>query len=124
MSHEDVDRVISDVVFRMYKKYEEKVNQDIDRYSKLWNKYNDKYFEMLFKFFGCSFVNDVEVSVGLIPVFPINLDSFSFSISILLDNDVVVETAAHETLHFIWFEKWKSMYPCVPRENYDSPFLE
>lgn len=123
-SRDEIDKKIVDVVTKLYSKYEKNIELDIKRYNQLWNKYNDKYFEMLFKFFDCFFENNVEASVGLLPVFPRNLDAYYFSLSVGIEDSKLLETTAHEILHFIWFEKCKNMYPLIPRENYDSPFLE
>lgn len=78
-------------------------------------------------FFGCSFpkkINEIVATVGLIPVFPRNLDTLSFSISTNVDDIKLIETTAHEILHFMWFEKWKIIHPKTPRRNYDTPYLE
>lgn len=48
------------------------------------------------------------------------LDSFLFSISTGVDDWKLIEIVAHETLHFLWFEKWKKMYPETPRRRFDS----
>lgn len=69
-------------------------------------------------------IKEINASVGLIPVFPRYLDDFSFSISTGVDDWKLIETVAHETLHFLWFEKWKKMYPETPRRRFDSPYLE
>ena len=35
----------------------------------------------------------------------------------------LIETCAHETLHFLWFEKWKTIYPETPRAEFESPYI-
>ena len=112
MSQNEANKIIAEVVSEEYYQKEKKIEDEVERYSRLWKKYNDKYFKMLFDFFGCSFDNDVIATVGLIPVFPRNLDDLSFSISIDLEESKLVEVSAHE------------LYPKTPRRNYDSPYLE
>lgn len=126
-SKEDVYRMIETTVTNDYIKYKERIDSEVERYNNLWNEYNDKYFGILSKFLGVNFPNNIKeinASVGLIPVFPRYLDSFSFSISTGVDDWKLIETVAHETLHFLWFEKWKKMYPETPRRRFDSPYLE
>ena len=65
----------------------------------------------------------IDAKVGLIPVFPRYLDTFSFSVSTGLNDFQLTEICAHETLHFLWFEKWKKIYPETPRREYDSPYI-
>lgn len=124
---EEIYKIIETVVTEDYTKYKEIMISEAKRYNNLWSEYNDKYFEMLSKFLGVNFpenVNQIDAYVGLIPVFPRYLDNFSFSISIDVDDWKLIETSAHETLHFLWFEKWKRMYPKTPRRNFECPYME
>ncbi len=124
---EEVYEIIERVVTKEYIKYKERIISETERYNKLWSEYNDKYFEMLSKFLGVTFpqnIKQINASVGLIPVFPRYLDDFSFSVSPDVDEWKLIEIVAHETLHFLWFEKWKRMYPKTPREHFDSPYIE
>ena len=126
-SKEEVYKLITEVVTRDYKQYEKRIEDEADRYNELWFKYNDVYFEKLSNFFNCLFpdgVNEIEAKVGLIPIFPRYLDNLSFSVSTGLKEWKLIETTAHETLHFMWFEKWKQIHPETPRRHYDSPYLE
>ena len=59
----------------------------------------------------------------MIAVFPRYLDELSFSVGINLDEDFIIETVAHEVLHFFWFKKFKELFPDIPRREYDSPYL-
>ena len=82
---------------------------------------------MLFNFLGTSFpknIKKIDAHVGLIPTFPRYLDSFSFSVATNLEDCKLIEVAAHETLHFAWFEKWKIIHPETPRRHFESPFNE
>lgn len=126
-SKEEVYRMIETIVTNDYTKYKVRIHSEVERYNNLWNEYNNKYFEILSEFLGVDFPNNIKeinAYVGLIPVFPRYLDSFSFSISTGVDDWKLIETTAHETLHFLWFEKWKKMYPKTPRRHFDSPYLE
>ena len=124
LSKEDVYNKIEKVVTNYYNKYHEKIKNEIKRYNNIWKKYNDIYFNMLSDYFNIDWPNidSIECTIGLIPVFPRYLDSFSFSLGINIENNQVIETIAHETLHFMWFHKWKQIHPETPRREYDSPY--
>ncbi len=127
LSTDEINIRIAEVVANDYYQYEKRIESEVERYNKLWESFNDKYFETLFDFFDCTFpsdINEIEASVGLIPVFPRYLDTLTFSVSTGIDDDKLVEIVAHETLHFIWFEKWKNIHPETPRRHYDTPYLE
>ena len=68
-------------------------------------------------------IDIIDASIGLMPVFPRNLDNNSFSISIGISEDTLIETCAHETLHFIWFQKWKELFPECSKEKFNFPYL-
>ena len=122
---EIVYKKIEEVVTKDYNEYKEKIKSETDRYNKIWKKYNDKYFETLSNYLEIEWPNidTIEATVGLIPVFPRYLDEFKFSLSTNLEDWFVIKSAAHETLHFLWFEKWKQIHPETPRREYDSPYI-
>lgn len=125
-SKEEVYRKIEEVVTKEYKQYSERIKSETKRYNDLWKEYNDKYFNMLSVYFDVEWPNNIDViegTVGLIPVFPRYLDEFSFSIGTGVEDWKLIETSAHETLHFMWFEKWKQIHPETPRREYDSPYI-
>ena len=126
LSQQEVYKIIEQVVTEDYEKYEKRIEQEVIRYNHLWEKYNDIYFQNLENYLCVSWpknLNVIDGKVGLIPVFPRYLDSFSFSVSTGVEDWKIIEVCAHETLHLLWFEKWKKMYPEIPRREYDSPFI-
>ncbi len=124
VSREEIDNKIEEIVTREYKKYSNKIKNDIKRYNDIWKKYNDIYFKMLSTYFECDWhVEVIECTVGLIPIFPRYLNDFSFSIGIGIDEVNLVNIVSHETLHFMWFQKWEKIHPETPRIEYDAPYL-
>lgn len=126
LSKEEVYKVIRKVVTEDYHKYEKRLNEEVERYNQLWSKYNDIYFFELSNFLEIDWPSShsiIEATVGLIPVFPRYLDNYSFSIATGVEDWELIETCAHETLHFLWFEKWKNIHPETPRREYDSPYM-
>lgn len=123
---DDVYNLIEQVVRADYYKYEERIKEEVIRYNNLWQKYNDVYFKTLSNYLSIDWPSDLEIiegKVGLMPVFPRYLDKFSFSVATGVDDLKLIETCAHETLHFLWFEKWKSIHPEIPRREYDAPYI-
>ena len=35
-----------------------------------------------------------------------------------------MEVMPHECCHFLYFEKWKSLYPKMDRRKFDTPYIE
>ena len=126
LSKSEAHKIIEEVVKKEYCKYISIIKEDVQRYNRLWEKYNDLYFETLSNYLGVEWPKNLDIiegKVGLLPVFPRDLDGFSFAISIGVDDLKIIETCTHETLHFLWFEKWKNIHPETPRREYDSPYI-
>ena len=126
LSRDEIYKVIEEVVTNDYNKHKHRIKSETERYNKLWRQYNDSYFKALSSYLKIEWPNnlkEISATVGLIPVFPRYLDNFSFSIGTGVDDSKLLEVCAHETLHFLWFEKWKQIHPETPRREYDSPYL-
>jgi len=126
LSKEEIYKIIEEVVTNDYNKYKDRIKNETKRYNLLWKQYNDIYFEALSSYLNVEWPHNltkITATVGLLPVFPRYLDTFSFSIGIGVDDLKLLEVSAHETLHFLWFEKWKKIHPETPRREYDSPFI-
>ncbi|MBO5375576.1 MAG: hypothetical protein J6A52_01850 [Bacilli bacterium] len=126
LSQSEVNKIIEEVVTKNYNESLDFLKEEAKRYNKLWKEYNDKYFKELSLYLNINWPNEIkiiEATVGILPVFPRNLDEFSFSIGIGIEDSKIIEVCAHETLHFLWFEKWKKIHPETPKEEYDSPYL-
>jgi hypothetical protein len=61
-------------------------------------------------------------SISVLPVHPRFLDEYSFCLG-YKDIADMIETSAHEILHFLWFKKWKEVFPKIERKEYESPHL-
>lgn len=125
-SKEKIYNIIEAVVSKKYQEEETVFFDEANRYSLIWNKYSYLYYQSLQKLLNIDWPIDkptIQASVGIAPVFPRYLDYFSFSVAINLEESKIVETCAHESLHFLWFEKWKELYPNTKREEFDAPYL-
>lgn len=125
-SKDEVYKVIEEVVTNDYNKYKDRITNETKRYNMLWKQYNDSYLRTLSSYLNVDWPNDlkeINATVGLIPVFPRYLNDFSFSIGTGVNDLKLLEVCAHETLHFLWFEKWKQIHPETPRREYDSPYI-
>ena len=107
------------------KKYDESlsiIESEIERYTNLWNKYNDKYFNELKNYLNVEVPFDEVIAyIGIIPVFPRNITDHTFDLGINLTPEKVIEVCAHETLHFFWFQKWLELYPNTKHEELEFP---
>ena len=90
-----------------------------------WQKIGTAFLLMLSKHFETDWPHDTGEIVGSISVLPVHprfLDESSFCLG-YKDIADMIETSAHEILHFLWFKKWKEVFPEIERKEYESPHL-
>jgi len=90
-----------------------------------WNKVSVDFLEALSEHFETEWPKDKPEIVGYVtsmPVFPRFLDEYKFCVGYKNIADSI-ETSAHEILHFLWFKKWKEVFPEMERKEYESPRL-
>jgi len=122
-SKEETDKLISNIIEKEYYKYEDDINKEIIKYQNIWDEYNDLYISELSKYLNISWDKDIICNIGMIPIFPRDIDNNTFSISINLDKDKLIEVCAHEVCHFLWFKKFREIYPNIQNKEYNSPYL-
>jgi hypothetical protein len=119
----EVEKLIEEVVSKDYETYKDRIDDETKRYEELWNNYNDTYFKELINYLKIDCNKEITCKVGLLPVFPRYLDDFSFCLGTGLEIEKIISVIAHESLHFLWFIKWKQLFPKCPRREYDSPYI-
>ena len=125
LSNDEINKIITSVVENKYYENINLINEDVIRYNTIWKNFNDLYFMKLASYFKIDWpkIDIIDASVGLIAVFPRYLSRFAFSVGTRLDDSILLKVVAHETLHFMWFQKWEAIYPKIPKEEYDAPYL-
>ncbi len=125
ISKDEIYKKIEEVVIKKYQEYKDIIQKEVKRYNSIWNSINDKYMDAISKYLNVSYLETKEIvaKVGVIAVFPRYLDELSFSLGINLKEEELIETTAHEVLHFFWFKKFKELFPLIPKDEYESPYL-
>ena len=117
---------ITEIVTNYYNNNINNLEYDVKKYNKNWNKYNNNFFQELTKYLEIKWPsnhNIIEATVGIIPVCPRYLKNFTFSVHDGIKNEFLIEICAHELCHFLWFEKWKELYPNCPKNEFESPHI-
>ncbi len=90
-----------------------------------WNRIGADFLKALSDHFETEWPKDKPDIVGYIsnlPVFPRFLDEYQFCVGYKNTADAM-ETSAHEIVHFLWFKKWKEVFPEIERREYENPHL-
>lgn len=90
-----------------------------------WDKVGSGFLEALAENFETEWPEDKPEIIGYVtnlPIFPRFLDDYKFCVG--YENlPKSIETSAHEIVHFLWFKKWKEVFPEMERREYESPRL-
>ncbi|MEI6296077.1 MAG: hypothetical protein WCO84_00330 [bacterium] len=90
-----------------------------------WKKIEVVFLKTLSEHFETEWPGDKPNIVGYVsnlPIFPRFLDNYQFCVGYKKISDSI-ETSAHEIVHFLWFKKWKEVFPEIERKEYEVPHL-
>lgn len=110
-----------------WKKEYEQLKSQRNLYQKEWNKINDKYMKALSEVMETKWTKSrkiihAQISINTIAsVFPEDWSFLIFYLSLL---SFIRQTVAHETIHFLYFKKWKEVFPETNKKAFDPPCLE
>lgn len=91
-----------------------------------WDVVGPKYLTILSEHLETEWSTEHPIITGYIsvqPICPRFLNKFSFCVGYNKSISSSVETSAHEILHFLWFKKWKEVFPEMNSGTYESPNL-
>lgn len=111
------------------KLYLEKLDtiQDIAQdYQKAWNKNGTQLLKELSEILEIEWPLDskeIKSWIWLNPICPRYIEQREFDIFWKQTPENMKVTTLHESLHFIWFEKWKEVFPDYDKRHFNSPHL-
>lgn len=118
------EEYITGLFTNYYKNNIDEINDYVEKYNLLWNEYNDKYMKALSEYLNTSWdFENITAYVGLVCICPRNLSNHSFEIGVKFADEFVKKICAHETLHFLWFKKWKELYKNCKKSEFESPHI-
>ncbi|MBU6426634.1 hypothetical protein KGQ27_00095 [Patescibacteria group bacterium] len=90
-----------------------------------WEKIGQAFLEVLSEHFETDWPEDRHEIIGYVsalPAYPRFLKDYSFCVG-YKNVANMIETAAHEILHFLWFKKWAEIFPETDKKEFESPHL-
>ncbi len=104
------------------------IKKNKKRYKKEWEKIEKDFFELLSKIMEINWPKSrktIKAMISLNPICPRFLNDWSFSIFYNYKKiPRAIEVIMHECCHFLYFEKWKKLYPKMDRKKFESPHIE
>lgn len=116
---------IKQYVKEFYKINGNEIKEKIEKFQTEWNTINDEFLEKLQEVLEVKwFANLKEIGayIAVTPICPRFLKQFNFSIFFRF-NEKLIPISAHEITHFLYFEKWKQVFPESNEKEFESPYL-
>ncbi|MFH1745189.1 MAG: hypothetical protein ABH881_03420 [bacterium] len=97
------------------------------KYQKEWQKIEKDFFITLSQITQTDWPKNktIKAMISINPICPRFLNNWSFSIFFnFKKKSHAIETIMHECCHFLYFEKWKKLYPKMNHKKFESPYIE
>ncbi|MEK6741904.1 MAG: hypothetical protein AABX68_01830 [Nanoarchaeota archaeon] len=107
--------------------YKKEIKEKVTLFQKEWDKINDYYMLALSKTLEIDWPKKdkvFKVFVSPNPICPRFIKERVFDAYYRDPLERMIAISIHEILHFLWFEKWKEVFPKTPKYHFDEPYLE
>ncbi len=101
----------------------ERMGKALETIKKDWQKVEEKTFQTLAEIIQEDWsTREIIAYISINPICPRYLDSWSFSVSPNTKSPNII--IAHEVSHFLYFKKFKEIFPEIKEEKYEFPHKE
>lgn len=120
-------KVIRSYTRRFWRSELEQLKMQKVLFQKEWNRVNDSYMKTLSEIMETDWPKNRKTIFGLIsinPICPRFLKHWTFQIFYMQRFYIMRGTVAEEVLHFLYFKKWKEVFPDADEKTFSEPHLE
>ncbi|MDP3989777.1 MAG: hypothetical protein Q8Q01_01065 [archaeon] len=110
----------------VFKKEKNELEKSAKRFQKDWDKINDKVMLVLSEVIEQEWPEKdrtIHGRTSLNPICPRYIKQRTFDVFYKCSHARMKAITMHEILHFIYFEKWKKVFPKTKQREFDSPYL-
>lgn len=138
--HPDIKKIYSiekeDDQIKFLKKYiidcrrfdKDIIENNRKKYQKAWNKVEKDYFKLLSEIISTEWPKNkknIKAMISINPICPRFLNNWSFFLFYKYEKiGNAIEVIMHECCHFLYFEKWKQVFPNAKTKTFDYPYIE
>lgn len=115
-----------DYIKDFYKKKGNYIKKRKEIIEKDWLKIHKQYIYVLEEILEIKWPNNKKITayISICPICPRFLKTWSFSVFFKYNLDSIRYIIAHEILHFLYFKKWKGVFPKSKVRTFDTPHIE
>ena len=118
------------IVRDFFSKFEEKnkhiFEEVVKDFQKEWNNVNEKIMVALEAIHEIKWAKKHKEFLARVtsnPICPRYLEKNTFDIYFAVNNQMMIKLILHELSHFIFFEKWKEIFPNTDKKEFELPHL-
>jgi hypothetical protein len=121
------EKFILDYIKRYNIRHKKLILKNKTKMIKEWHEIEKRYFFLLTKIMDTGWPKkkkDITAMLSINPICPRLLKDWSFFINYKYKVKDAVEVIMHETCHFLYFKKWKELFPETKLKQCESPYIE
>ncbi len=118
---------LKEYVLGFRKENKELIKNNKVKYRQEWQKIEKDFLTTLAEILEIDWPENkrtITAMVSLNPICPRFLNNWSFSLSYSKNLADLREVIMHEICHFLYFEKWKKLYPKMSTKKFEAPHIE
>ncbi len=121
-------KFLEDYIVKFKKENQKLIEKNKTKYQTEWQKIEKDFFIILSEIIQTDWPKNrkiIKAMVSVNPICPRFLNDWSFFIFYNYKKiSHAMEVIMHESCHFLYFEKWKKLYPKMDSKKFESPHLE
>ncbi|UZE93852.1 MAG: hypothetical protein IB618_03755 [Candidatus Pacearchaeota archaeon] len=119
------DKFIREFCKRQSSKNSKAIMKKKEIIDKEWRKIHTPFMKALSKVLEIKWPNTKIIGyLSIVPVYPRHLNNWSFSFYYKENTKGIIAVIAHEISHFLYFKKFKELFPKINKRRYDIPYIE
>lgn len=123
---EEKKKIVEKYFTDFEEKNHERIRDSKEEFEKIWNKINDRVMYALSDVMEIEWPPEDQIfwaRLSLNPICPRWIKKRIFDVYFNAPVEYKIEIAIHEISHFLYFEKWKSVFPDTDEKHFDAPHL-
>jgi hypothetical protein len=121
-------KFLKEYIVEFRKENRELIKKNKTKYQKEWQKIEKDFFIILSEIIQIDWPKNkktIRAMISVNPICPRFLNDWSFSIFYNYKKMThTMEVIMHESCHFLYFKKWKEIFPKAKEKTFDYPYIE
>lgn len=121
------EKCIEEYILKFRDENKDIIKNQIKKYTKNWGKVEKQYLIILSEILNTPWPKNkkiIKAMISINPICPRFINNWSFALFYKQKRGHMKETIMHEVCHFLYFKKWKEVFPDAKRKTFEYPHIE